>query len=100
MSTRIEHFNGTNVTVGTIKAYADNGAEATIQVSAGSYHQGKPETTKFYVASGAKKMTQAQMDAYTKAKLKADPANGGDIDTAFKVMQEAGFEVYWDSEIR
>ena len=48
------------------------------------------------VGGGASDLTQEQFDAYKRAKLIADPRNGGDWANARQVLEDAGFEVFWD----
>lgn len=47
-----------------------------------------------YVSGGASNLSQAEMDAYQKAKMLADPKNGGRWVEAREVLESAGFEVW------
>lgn len=47
-----------------------------------------------YVSGGATELTQAEMDAYQRAKMLADPKNGSRWAEARQVLVDAGFEVW------
>lgn len=64
------------------KCFTPTGGEATIRMYSES------------VGGGADRLTQAQMDAYQRAKLLADPRNGGRWAEAREVLEKAGFEVF------
>jgi hypothetical protein len=66
-----------------VKGYAPNGGTVTI------------ETLERGTSGGAKDLSQTEFDAYKKARLTADPANGGDIEKAKSILEKAGFDVYW-----
>jgi len=65
-----------------LKAMSDIGS-ATIRNLADSVH------------GGCENLTQSEYAAFQKAKLIADPRNGGDWKKAKRILEEAGFEVYW-----
>jgi len=46
-------------------------------------------------SGGAKEMSQAQMDAYQKAKLVISEKNGADVEGAKKILEGAGMEVFY-----
>lgn len=46
------------------------------------------------LSTGAKNLSQEQMDAYRRAKLLASPKNGSRWAEARKILEEAGFEVF------
>ena len=48
------------------------------------------------VGGGASGLSQEQFDAYKRARLLADPRNGGDWAKARAALEAAGFEVFWD----
>ena len=66
-----------------LQAYTSGGGKATIA----NYHDS--------VGGGASNLTQAEMDAFQKARLVASPKNGGDWLKAKAMLEEAGFEVFW-----
>lgn len=47
-----------------------------------------------HTMGGASNLTQAEMDAYQKAKMLASPKNGGQWLEARQVLLDAGFEVW------
>jgi len=48
------------------------------------------------VGGGASGLTRDEFDAYKRARLVADPRNGGDWAKARETLVKAGFEVFWD----
>lgn len=48
------------------------------------------------VGGGASRLTEGQFAAYKRARLLADPRNGGKWQKAKEVLEAAGFEVFWD----
>lgn len=46
------------------------------------------------VQTGAKNLTQAEYKAFQRAKLLADPRNGGKWSEARKILEDAGFEIF------
>lgn len=48
------------------------------------------------VGGGATNLSRHQFNAYKRAKLEADPRNGGDWAKAKEILKAAGLEVYWD----
>jgi hypothetical protein len=64
------------------KAFTPDGGEVTIRRLTES------------VQAGAKQLTDAQYKAYQRAKLLADPKNGGRWDEARRVLEQAGFEIF------
>ena len=88
-----EHYN-TGVHVGKIRVRFPRGGTATIEVSCGFCNRDKGKH-RFHVSGGGSGMTQKEFAAYRDAKLRADPANGGDIRTAKSLLEKAGAEVLW-----
>lgn len=66
-----------------LKAIAPEGGNATLKNMVES------------VSSGANNLNQVQFDAFQRAKMQADPRNGGDWAKAKETLESAGFEVYW-----
>lgn len=64
------------------KAFTSDGGEITMRRLDAS------------IQAGAKDLTQAQMNAYQRAKLLADPKNGSRWAEARKILEQAGFEVF------
>jgi hypothetical protein len=52
------------------------------------------QTAPYGVSGGATRCTQAEYDAYKKARLLADLRNGGDMTRVRAVLEAAGFEVF------
>lgn len=48
------------------------------------------------VGGGATNLAQEEFDAYKRARLIADPRNGGDWAKVRDILVKAGFEVLWD----
>ena len=48
------------------------------------------------VGGGCSNLSQEQFDAFQRAKLLADPRNGGQWELAKETLEAAGLEVYWD----
>lgn len=48
------------------------------------------------VGGGASNLSQEQFEAYQRARLLADPRNGGRWQEAKQVLEAEGFEVFWD----
>lgn len=48
------------------------------------------------VGGGASSLSEEQFAAYQRARLLADPRNGGKWQEARQVLEAAGFEVFWD----
>lgn len=48
------------------------------------------------VGGGAAKLSQEEFSAYQRARLLADPRNGGKWQEAQAILEKAGFEVFWD----
>jgi plasmid stability protein len=66
-----------------LKAIAPSGGNATLKNMVES------------ISSGASNLDQSQFDAFQKARMQADPRNGGNWAEAKKTLESAGFEVYW-----
>jgi hypothetical protein len=88
-----EHHD-TGVHVGKIRVKFPGGGSATIQVSC-SFCDRANDVHRFHVSGGGSGMSQAEFEAYRDAKLRADPANGGDIRTAKSLLEQAGAECLW-----
>lgn len=48
------------------------------------------------VGGGASSLSEEQFAAYQRARLLADPRNGGKWAEAKAILEEVGFEVFWD----
>jgi hypothetical protein len=66
-----------------LKAISPNGGNATLRNMVES------------VSSGANNLSQSHFDAFQRAKMQADPRNGGNWAKAKETLEAAGFEVYW-----
>ncbi|MFQ3615853.1 MAG: hypothetical protein SNJ57_09490 [Cyanobacteriota bacterium] len=66
-----------------LKAISPNGGDGVLR---------NLETT---VSGGFNSLTQAEANAFSLAKIQADPRNGADWAKAKATLESAGFEVYW-----
>jgi hypothetical protein len=80
--------------IGKIRYTFPTGGTGTIQVLCSFCSRGK-QPCRFAVTGGFRNLSTAQAAAHDDARLRAHPDNGGDINTAARIMKAAQAEVLW-----